>query len=103
LVRTNLGRDVRGLFRLFLSVVWPFMKTPEQAAEALLYLASSPDLVGVNGKCFAGTKESAPAKAAYDVAAAERVWHISTQLTQRVLVVACYALLSARRYDQQGK
>ena len=88
LVRTNLGRDVRGLFGLFLSLMRPFMKTPEQAAEALLYLASSPELAGVSGKCFAGTKETPSASAAYDLAAAERLWHISTQLTQRVLVVA---------------
>jgi len=76
------------VFRLFLSVMRPFMKTPEQAAEALLYLASSPDLAGVSGKCFAGTKETPPVRAAYDVAAAERLWHISAQLTQRVLVMA---------------
>jgi NAD(P)-dependent dehydrogenase (short-subunit alcohol dehydrogenase family) len=88
LVRTNLGRDLRGLFRLFLSVMRPFMQTPEQAADALLYLASSPDLDGVSGKCFAGKKETARSSAAYDVAAAEQLWHISEQLTQRTLVEA---------------
>jgi hypothetical protein len=64
------------------------MKTPEQAADALLYVASSPDLDGVSGKCFAGTKETSPASAAYDVAAAERLWQISEQLTQSVLGAA---------------
>src|SRR5262245_27280606 len=88
LVRTNLGRDARGLFRLFLSVMRPVMKTPEQAAEAVLYLASSPAMAGVSGKCFAGTNETSPASTADDVAAAERLWRISVQLTQRVPVMA---------------
>jgi NAD(P)-dependent dehydrogenase (short-subunit alcohol dehydrogenase family) len=88
LVRTNLGRDLRGWFGLFLSVMRPFMQTPEQAADALLYLASSPDLDGVNGKCFVGKKETPPSSAAYHGAAAERLWHISEQLTQQTLVEA---------------
>jgi NAD(P)-dependent dehydrogenase (short-subunit alcohol dehydrogenase family) len=88
LVRTELGRDLRGWFRLFLLVMRPFMQTPEQAAEALLYLASSADLDGVNGKCFAGKKQTPPSSAAYDGAAAEQLWQISEQLTQRTLVEA---------------
>jgi NAD(P)-dependent dehydrogenase (short-subunit alcohol dehydrogenase family) len=42
LVHTQLGRDARGGFRVFLALMRPIMKSPEQAARDILYLATSP-------------------------------------------------------------
>jgi len=80
-VRTNLGRNTNGAFHLFLRVMRPFMQDPEKAAEALVYLATSSDLDGVNGKYFAGKKEAQASKAAYDRQAAQKLWQVSQQLT----------------------
>lgn len=81
LVRTNLGRDARGPFRLFLTLMAPFMKPPEQAARAIVWLASSPEVAGVTGMCFAGTT---PSRLADDpaCAAAEQLWRHSCEQTQ---------------------
>jgi NAD(P)-dependent dehydrogenase (short-subunit alcohol dehydrogenase family) len=54
---------------------------PEKGANAILYLASSPELEGVSGKYFKGMKESAPSAAAQDHVSAERLWKISEELT----------------------
>jgi retinol dehydrogenase 14 len=42
LVHTQLGRDARGGLRVFLALMRPIMKSPEQAARDILYLATSP-------------------------------------------------------------
>jgi NAD(P)-dependent dehydrogenase (short-subunit alcohol dehydrogenase family) len=87
MVRSNLGRDVHGPFRLFLAAMRPFMKSPEQAARELLHLASSPELDAVNGAYFAGTRATTLSGVAADMVAAERLWHMSEQLTQHAPVL----------------
>ena len=54
---------------------------PENGGNAILYLASSPEMEGVSGKYFKGMKESAPSPAAQDRAASERLWKVSEELT----------------------
>lgn len=80
-VRTGFGKDSRGLFALVMRVVGPFMMSPEKAARAAVYLASSPELERVTGKHFAKGKEEESSKESYDQATAERLWQVSTELT----------------------
>jgi NAD(P)-dependent dehydrogenase (short-subunit alcohol dehydrogenase family) len=77
--RTNLGRDVRGPFKLFLTMMRPFMISPEKGAETPVYLASAPEVEGITGRTFANKKPQNVT--AYDDTAAQRLWQISAELT----------------------
>ncbi len=86
-IRTNLGRDTKGVFKLFLQLVRPFMQSPEHAAEALVYLATSPELAGVSGKYFAGKQEVQSSKVSYDKEAAGQLWQLSEEVIGLTRVV----------------
>jgi retinol dehydrogenase 14 len=59
------------------------MKTPARGAVTSIYLASAPEVKSVTGRYFAKCKPKAPNKAAYDTAAAARLWQISADLVCR--------------------
>ena len=52
----------------------------EDGGRALAYLASSPDVEGVNGAYFDKQRQRRPARNARDDAAAERLWEVSADL-----------------------
>jgi NAD(P)-dependent dehydrogenase (short-subunit alcohol dehydrogenase family) len=55
--------------------------TVEAAAKSSIYLASSPDVDGVNGKYFSPRlKQVRSSKESYDETMAERLWTVSEQL-----------------------
>jgi NAD(P)-dependent dehydrogenase (short-subunit alcohol dehydrogenase family) len=64
----------------FSKVVTVFLKTPEEGAETVVYLASSPEVEGVSGKYFANKKEVESSKTSYDEGAAARLWQLSEEL-----------------------
>ncbi|NVM54339.1 MAG: SDR family oxidoreductase [Candidatus Helarchaeota archaeon] len=76
--RTNLGRDMNWFSRGFTKI---FFKSPKKCAETPIYVASSPDLEGVNGKYLANKKEKQSSKESYNEADAKRLWEISAELT----------------------
>jgi retinol dehydrogenase 14 len=80
-VGTNFGQNNRGLMALFFRTFKPFMRSPEQGADTLIWLASSPELEGVSGKYFSDRKEIQAKKVANDPAARRRLWEISEELT----------------------
>ncbi len=83
LIRTNLGRDSpRGALRLFLALMRPLMKSPDQGAQAVLFLATSAEVEGVSGKFFTGQRETPTSKESCDAVASERLWRMSEQLTR---------------------
>src|SRR5215469_13211259 len=51
-VATRFGAENGGLFALVLSLAKNFALSPEQGAETLVYLASSPEVAGVSGQYF---------------------------------------------------
>jgi len=81
-VRTGFGKDMGGLFSIGVKLAGPLMMSPEKAAKAAIYLASSPELDGVTGKFFSKGKQEPSSKESYDAAAAERLWQVSTELTR---------------------
>ncbi len=81
-VRTGFGKDVGGLFSIGVRVVSPFMMSPEKAARAAVYLASSPELKGITGKHFSKGKEEKSSRESYDQATADRLWQVSAELTK---------------------
>jgi NAD(P)-dependent dehydrogenase (short-subunit alcohol dehydrogenase family) len=81
MVRTNFGaEDQAGWFAVVGHVVLPLLKTPEQGAQASIYLASSPELEGVTGQFFDDRKPKTANKIAYDTDMAARLWHVSADL-----------------------
>jgi NAD(P)-dependent dehydrogenase (short-subunit alcohol dehydrogenase family) len=56
------------------------MTTVEEGVEATLRLISAPELAGVTGRYFDGTRESAAHEQAYDREARRRLWELSERL-----------------------
>lgn len=80
IVRTNLGRHVRIPLLakpLFDLASRAFFKTPQEGAQTSVYLACSPDVEGVQGKCFANCQPQELLPKAIDEDTAKKLWDIS--------------------------
>jgi NAD(P)-dependent dehydrogenase (short-subunit alcohol dehydrogenase family) len=80
-VATGFGENNRGGMRLAMQVFHLFSLTPEQGADTIIYLASSPDVAGVSGKYWEKRKQIASSPASYDEATQKRLWEVSAQMT----------------------
>lgn len=81
-VGTNFGQNNGGMMALFFRTFKPFMRSPEQGSDTLIWLASSPEVDGVSGKYFSDRKEIEAKDIAYDPDARRRLWEISESLTK---------------------
>ena len=63
-----------------------FFISPEQGADTIIYLASSPEVANTSGGYFVKRKMSEPSAAAQDDAAAKRLWEASEALASPVMV-----------------
>jgi retinol dehydrogenase-12 len=80
-VRTDLGREATGAFRVFLRLTQPFQSSPEAGAQTSVYLATSPEVAEVSGRYFEKSTPAEPSALSRDPAAAERLWQLSAQLS----------------------
>ncbi|XP_041660413.1 retinol dehydrogenase 14b [Cheilinus undulatus] len=83
IVRTRLGRHVQIPLLakpLFYLASLLFFKSPLEGAQTPLYLACSPEVEGVSGKCFANCEEEQLMEKATDEEAAKRLWDISRRM-----------------------
>jgi NAD(P)-dependent dehydrogenase (short-subunit alcohol dehydrogenase family) len=80
-VNTNFGNNQGGPMNLLFRIFKPFMRSPEQGADTLIYLASSPEVKGMTGKYLADRKVKAASDAAYDETTRKRLWEASEELT----------------------
>ena len=80
-VNTRFGTNNRGPMTLLFRAFKPFMRTPEQGADTVIWLASSPEVEGVSGRYYADRKVIEPKKIANDPAARRRLWEESERLT----------------------
>ena len=80
-VGTNFGQNNRGPMALFFRTFKPFMRSPEQGADTLIWLASSPEVEGISGMYFSDRKEIEAKKVTCNHAARRRLWEISEDLT----------------------
>jgi NAD(P)-dependent dehydrogenase (short-subunit alcohol dehydrogenase family) len=80
-VRTNLGREATGAFRVFLRLARPFQSSPEAGAQTSVYLATSPEVAKVSGRYFEKCTPAESSALSQDPAAAERLWQLSAQLS----------------------
>ena len=79
-VGTRFGSESGGLLQFGLNIVRNFMLTPEQGAQTIIYLASSPDVEGKTGFYWDKCKISTPTKAAQNDADAKRLWDVSAKI-----------------------
>jgi NAD(P)-dependent dehydrogenase (short-subunit alcohol dehydrogenase family) len=74
-------KGVQVMMGLLSVIPTPFTKSPEKGAETAVYLASSPDVEGVNGQYFVDKKPTQSSPASYDVETRGRLWEVSAALT----------------------
>ena len=82
-VATNFGKEAGGMWPAMFTVLSPFELSPEKGAQTALYLATAPDVANVSGEYFVKSKPARSSKESYDVAAQERLWTLSEQVTGR--------------------
>jgi retinol dehydrogenase-14 len=80
-VNTNFGMNSRGLSILLFRAFKPFMRSPKQGADTLVYLAASPEVEGMTGEYLADRKTQTASPAAYDESARKNLWEVSEDLT----------------------
>jgi len=80
-VNTSFGTNNRGIMTLLFRAFKPFMRSPEQGADTVIYLASSPDVEEMTGKYLSDRKLITASDMAYDEDLRERLWEISEELT----------------------
>jgi len=83
-VATRFGDESGGLSGWLLPIVRPFLISPEQGADTIVYLASAPEAANFTGEYFAKRKIVAVSAAARDDLAAARLWQASEALVAQV-------------------
>jgi NAD(P)-dependent dehydrogenase (short-subunit alcohol dehydrogenase family) len=79
-VATGFGSNMRGVFKTVLVLARPLMLTPVQGADALIWLASSPEVEGQSGGYYAKRRLTAPSAAAQDDGVAAHLWAESARI-----------------------
>jgi len=80
-VGSNFARNNGPMMNVAMQLARPFAINVEKGAETSIYLASSPEVATVTGQYFYKCKPTRSSQASYDVAAQERLWQVSEQLT----------------------
>ena len=80
-VNTRFGTNNWGPMTILFRLFKPFMRTPDQGADTVIWLASSPEAEGLSGRYYADRKPLKPKKIANDPAACRRLWEESERLT----------------------
>ena len=79
-VNTNFGNNNRGFTTLLFRAFKPFMRSSEEGADTIIYLASSPDVEGMTGKYLSDRKVITPSEEAYDESLRKKLWEASEEL-----------------------
>jgi len=80
-VATNIGTNNGWIVRAIRPLMDLFAISVEQGAQTSIYLATSPAVEGVTGKYFFKCEAVRSSDASYDLAAAERLWQVSAEMT----------------------
>jgi NAD(P)-dependent dehydrogenase (short-subunit alcohol dehydrogenase family) len=79
-VNTNFGKNNRNLGTLLFRAFKPFMRTSEQGADTIVYLASSPEAERMSGEYLIDREGVSPTQPR-DETAQKRLWEVSEELT----------------------
>ncbi len=88
--RSHFGDNMTG-FPLFFSRMMkrtPLFKSPQQAAQTSVYLATSHEVAGVTGRFFMHSQERKSKPITHDLEVAAKLWAVSEQLTASDRVVS---------------
>ena len=77
LVASGFNRNNGLLMDLAMGMLWPMSRTVEKGAETLVWLATSTDVVKINGGYYADMEWRPPSPRAQDVQVARRLWETS--------------------------
>jgi retinol dehydrogenase-14 len=80
-VNTNFGANNRSFGTLLFRAFKPFMRTPEQGADTIVYLAISPEAGKMTGRYLTDRKVVASFNEPHDEATQKRLWEVSETLT----------------------
>lgn len=80
-VRTRFGQTGSAWLKFGLILSAPFLRSPENGASTVIYLASSPDVSGKTGGYYVNCKHREPSAAARNDETAGQLWEISAKLT----------------------
>jgi NAD(P)-dependent dehydrogenase (short-subunit alcohol dehydrogenase family) len=79
-VRTGFGKNDGPLYRLSMTAIAPFLRSPARGARSLVWLALSDDAAHLNGAYVVDEKVRAPSAAAQDDMLAAALWERSEEL-----------------------
>jgi NAD(P)-dependent dehydrogenase (short-subunit alcohol dehydrogenase family) len=79
-IATKLLADYMGVPVAGAALARTFGARPQEGAETIIYLASSPEVQGVTGKYFSRKKPVASSRESHDEASARRLWQVSERL-----------------------
>ncbi|MFW9887889.1 MAG: SDR family oxidoreductase [Candidatus Thorarchaeota archaeon] len=80
-VATNLGANMGGLRnKIMFKLVRPFQINAEKGAETSVYVATSPELETVTGRCFAKSQERLSSEESYDESVQKKLWDVAESL-----------------------
>ena len=80
-VATNLGANMGGFRnKIMFKMMRPFQINPEKGAETSVYVATSPELESVTGKCFAKSQERLSSEGSYDESVQKKIWDVAESL-----------------------
>jgi NAD(P)-dependent dehydrogenase (short-subunit alcohol dehydrogenase family) len=80
-VATRFGDQSGGVLSLGIRAAKTFALTPEQGAQTMVYLASSPDVDEASGGYFVKCKPATASREAQNDADAKRLWEISANIS----------------------
>ncbi|MBL8130259.1 MAG: SDR family oxidoreductase [Anaerolineae bacterium] len=80
-VGTGFAGNNGGVVKLAMMAMRPFILTPEQGADTLVWLASSPEVEGVTGGYFEKRRAIRSIDPSYDEAVQRRLWEVSEAMT----------------------
>lgn len=79
-VNTNIWRGPGWISRIARLFAWLY-KRPEEGAQSVVYVATSPEAADVTGQYFKEREVVNPSPEAYDEKAAARLWRLSREMT----------------------
>ncbi|MFK8020831.1 MAG: SDR family oxidoreductase [Pseudomonadales bacterium] len=85
-IRTNLSRNMKGLFSRVIGLFAPlFEKTIAEGAATQVYLAANPDAAQHNGCYFSDVATKTPSKYGQDTSMQRKLWQVSNELIEHYL------------------
>lgn len=81
-VNSGFGLNNGVLVKAAMTIAQIFGRSPEEGARTVIYLASSPEVDGVNGAYFTDEKPVRSSSISYDEEIQEKLWQISLEKTR---------------------